>query len=41
MRAALALYLGARPLRTREVLRAALSVMSRAGQRGVAATVAG
>ena len=40
MRAALALYLGARPLRTREVLRQ-LSVMSRAGQRGVAATVAG
>ena len=39
MRAALALYLGARPLRTREVLRQ-LSVMSRAGQRGVAATVA-
>ena len=39
MRAALALYLGARPLRTREVLQQ-LSVMSRAGQRAVEATVA-
>jgi hypothetical protein len=39
MRAALALYLGARPLRSREVLRQ-LSVMSRTRQRGVAATVA-
>ncbi len=39
MRAALALYLGARPLRTREVLRQ-LSVMSRAGRRGAATTVA-
>jgi DNA repair protein RecO (recombination protein O) len=39
MRAALALYLGARPLRSREVLRQ-LSVMSRAGQRGAKATVA-
>lgn len=38
MRAALALYLGARPLRSREVLRQ-LSVMSRAGQRDIAATV--
>ena len=38
MRAALALYLGARPLRTREVLRQ-LSVMSRAGRRDIAATV--
>jgi DNA repair protein RecO (recombination protein O) len=39
MRSALALYLGARPLRTREVLRQ-LSVMSRAGQRDDAVTVA-
>ena len=40
MRAALALYLGARPLRTREVLRQ-LSVMSQGGQRDMAATAAG
>ena len=39
MRAALALYLGARPLRTREVLRQ-LSVMSQAGQHDAAATTA-
>ena len=39
MRAALALYLGARPLRTREVLRQ-LSVMSQAGQRATLATAA-
>ena len=39
MRAALALYLGARPLRTREVLRQ-LSVMSQAGPRETLATVA-
>ena len=39
MRAALALYLGARPLRTREVLRQ-LSVMSQAGQCKTAATAA-
>ena len=39
MRAALALYLGARPLRTREVLRQ-LSVMSQVGSRETVATVA-
>jgi DNA repair protein RecO (recombination protein O) len=39
MRAALALYLGARPLRTREVLRQ-LSVMSQAGSRGTVTTAA-
>ena len=39
MRAALALYLGARPLRTREVLRQ-LSVMSQAGPREALATAA-
>jgi len=39
MRAALALYLGARPLRTREVLRQ-LSVMSHAGQHETVATAA-
>jgi DNA repair protein RecO (recombination protein O) len=37
MRAALALYLGARPLRTREVLRQ-LSIMSQAARRDVVAT---
>ena len=40
MRAALALYLGARPLRTREVLRQ-LSLMSQAGQNDAVATAAG